>query len=371
MKSIHNDQSIGLINPERLELIPNEFKNAHEFCFYLHDQIAHLLIEYEASGAHDLVANAFKKALGKKKYSNKDIDIFQLMKEKGLVKQYKHHIVSHLVLGLIKDMLQFLYEALMCFEKRKFTVGFALLRKPLKENLLFLCWILSDQDDFITRFESNNYRSLNGLKKPQQLDIISGAIDTLRVQNAFSAEIIHEIIFSKINDIGFEPTWQRASHLITSQGELLKTEDYNINFIFHDPQLDYLYELLYSNLPLILIFTVQVVLECVANILKMNEHTVSYLILTTIGCYQAMFGDGRKQSILKFLNKHLSSFLKCTHCGSSLKIDRVNASKMFLQEQIPCKSCGLMSEFPLYWIVSVTNMKIVRDSSTIPLLKRE
>ena len=37
------------------------------------------------------------------------------------------------------------------FEKRKFAVGYALLRKPLKENLLFLSWLLADQDDFINR----------------------------------------------------------------------------------------------------------------------------------------------------------------------------------------------------------------------------
>ena len=371
MKSIHQNKSIGIIDPKRLELIPHEYWNAHEFCFYIHDQILELLVQYEESGSHLWVANAFQKALGKKQSINKEINILQFMKEKGLVSLYKHHIVSHLVLGLMSDMLHFLYEALTCFEKRKFAVGFALLRKPLKENLLFLSWLLADQDDFITRFEANNCKTLNGLNPQKQLDILTGAINRLSIKNVFNAKVIHDLIFSKTNDIGFEPVWQKANHLITSQGELLKTEDYNINFIFQNPHSDNLYELLYLNLPLILIFAVQVSLECVAEILRVNDHTVSHLIISTMGCYEALFGDGRKQGVSKLLNKHLAPFLKCIHCESPLKIDRANAPKMYIREQISCNSCGLVSEFPLYWIMGTAKMTINRDSNNVPLLKRK
>lgn len=129
--------SIGILDPERLVLLPPKHWRAHEFCFHLHDQMVELLVQYEASGAHKWVTDAFEKALADSNAKDVDIDLFQFMKQHGLLRHYKHHIVSHLTLGLTSDMLHFLYEALTCFEKRKFAVGFALLRKPLKENLLF------------------------------------------------------------------------------------------------------------------------------------------------------------------------------------------------------------------------------------------
>ena len=148
--------SIGIVDADRLGLIPKRYWKAHEFCFFLHDRLVELLVEYEVSGVHNILVDAFKEAITGHEKEFEDIDILEFMKKHDMVKPYKHHLVSHLVLGLTADMLHFLYEALRCFEKRKFSVGFATLRKPLKEHLLFLAWLLADQEDFLTRFEGNN-----------------------------------------------------------------------------------------------------------------------------------------------------------------------------------------------------------------------
>lgn len=44
--------------------------------------------------------------------------------------------------------LYFVHEALKALEKRKFAVAFTLLRKPLKESLMFATWICADEEDF-------------------------------------------------------------------------------------------------------------------------------------------------------------------------------------------------------------------------------
>lgn len=204
---------IRVIDPSRLSLLPYQYWEAHEFCVYIHDQIQELHSQYVTSGAHQMVTNAFEAVLAEKGMDLSDVELLPFLKQNGLLQLYKHHVVSHLVVGLTGDMLSFLSEALSCFERRKFTVGFALLRKPLKENLLFLAWLLADQDDFISRFEENTHKSLNGVQPEQRILLFEKVIAMLPTKEAFVAEALHDRIFSKTAAHGFEPIWQRASHL--------------------------------------------------------------------------------------------------------------------------------------------------------------
>ncbi|MBP3983765.1 hypothetical protein J5837_04930 [Pseudoxanthomonas helianthi] len=351
---------IGVREGKFLSLMPARHHRAHEFCFFIHDQMARVLVEYESAGAHTRVERAFNRAAANASLDLQSFDLIDFLKEKDLRSLYEQHLLGHLVLGLTSDLCHFLYEALTAFEKRKFAVGYSLLRKPLKENLLFLCWILGSFDDFIPRFERDNYKSLNGVTKERQISIISSAIGKLSTGDAFDPEAIWKIIYSKNYENGLEPTWQRATHLITSKGDLLKTEDYTINFIFNDASDDRLYDRLYFSLPYALIFAVQVVVECFNRIQKVNENTYGHLVLSTLGCYEAMFLKG-KSPIGRTLNKSLKGFLECCHCRARLKITKKNAVEIYLAEQTRCPSCNLLTPIPLYWIFSFSKLKILRD----------
>jgi hypothetical protein len=194
-------------------------------------------------------------------------------------------------------MLHFIFEALTCFEKRKFSVGFAVLRKPLKEHLLYLAWILADENDFVSRFSEKNYETLRlGAVSPEQrIEIYKRAIQKLPIGDAFDANLLSDVIYSKQHDYGFEPTWQRATHLVTSMGKLLRTEDYSLNFVFDDPGDDHYYEFLYSRLPYVLTFISQITLEAFNRIHELNARTFSHLVIVVMGCYEALFLKGSKQ----------------------------------------------------------------------------
>ncbi|UXK07034.1 hypothetical protein N5094_11375 [Shewanella putrefaciens] len=176
-------RTLGIIDEDRLTLLPDKYRVAHEFCFYLHDKLAQMLVEYDLNRIQDTVADAFEKVIVEAGQEDKfeDVDLLEYMKENELIEPYRHHIVSHTIMALTSDMLHFIYEALTCLEKRKFSVAFSLLRKPLKEHLFFLSWILADEDDFISRFESNNHISFNGVTKEKRIEIIGKAIEKLHV----------------------------------------------------------------------------------------------------------------------------------------------------------------------------------------------
>lgn len=351
--------TIGVLDLDRLAMLSPKHWKAHEFCYFLHDSMLRALIEYEQSGAHNWVAEAFKKALIDHPIED-DFEILDFLKKHNLTKPYKHHIRSHLALGLTADMLHFLFEALQAFEKRKFAVGWALLRKPLKENLLFLCWMLSSEDEFIQRFESDNYRTLNGISKEKQLEIFEGAIKQLPSREAFSNDALWNIIYSKNHASGFEPSWQRATHLITSKGDLLKTEDYSLNLIFEIPTSDHHHDLLYDKLPYLMIFTTSVALECFNRVLRMNEHTYNHATVVSMGCYEALFMDDRNPPLVRALNKGFKEFLTCIHCKSAMKITKANAPAMYIRDQLKCNKCGLESAFPFYWLMA--KARVATDS---------
>lgn len=362
-------RSLGIIELERLALLPPEYWQHHEYCFFLHDQVAELLIQYEQSGAHLWVTEAFEKVLKESEIPDADVDILDFLKNHDLVQCYHHHIVSHLVFGLTSDMLHFIYESMKCFEKRKFAVAFALLRKPLKENLLFLSWLLGNEEDFIARFEKDNFTTLNGVTPERRLQILKDAIAHLATKEAFDADILNDMIFSKANGNSFEPIWQRATHLITSHGILLRTEDLNINFVFHDAASDELFEGLYSKLPYVMLFAMQVSLECFARILRGNEHTISHLIISSLGAFESLFDRKSKSGITAMLRKELKPFLKCIHCSSTVRLTRNNAIGMYLQETLVCQKCGLASPFPLYWLFAQAKIKVSRENDRPPILE--
>jgi hypothetical protein len=355
-------QHIGIIDEERLSLIPPEYWAAHEFCFFLHDRLAEILVEYEAKRAHNKIEDALIEVMESVDNPPDEINIIDFLKNKEFTKEYKQYLHGHIIMALTSDMLHFLYESLRCFEKRKFTVALSLLRKPLKENLWLLSWLLADENDFINRFEKENYRSFGGIEKEKRISVFNKAIEKLSTKEAFEAELIWDMIYSKKCSRGLEPYWQKATHLTTKYGELLKTDDYNFNYIFRNPFDNDIFDVVYNkSLPYLFLFLIQVSFECFSLIAPTNSKTVDYYIMSTLGCYQSIFADGRSQTMTNLLKKILNNFLVCIYCDTKLKIYKKDAPAFYLTERLPCYKCGLENEVPLFWLFIKSAFSINRD----------
>jgi hypothetical protein len=351
--------TFGMRPLECLEHIPPHFRLHHEFCFFLHDRMVALLKEYEIAGVHRWVAKGIAEVAAQHEFEG-DVDVLRVLKEAGLSETGKHLLISHLILGLTSDLLHFLYEGLCCLEKRKFAVGFSLLRKPFKENMLFLAWLLGDPEDFLTRFEKDNYTTLNGVKPERRRELLWLAAEKLATKDAFDAELIDRMVFSKEAENGFEPIWQKATHLITSQGANLKTEDLNINFIFNDAGSDHLYDGVYDKLPYLMLFLMQLALRTFSEIAHCNVATTNHLVLISVGTYECLTG-AKQGPLSKQLLKAMRPTLTCLHCNKPFRFNRENTMSMYLQEQAHCGSCGLRSEVPLYWLLARSGVRVVPD----------
>lgn len=356
---------IGYLPYENIQNIPSQHVPTHEFMFFLHDQCASLMVQYEQSNIDTIGVDEIVKAYSIKFPDNNSdiVEILQFCRDEGFDAPYYHFLISKILMGLTSDLLHFTYEALKSFEKRKFAVAYSLLRKPFKENLIFICLLLNNYENFIELFEQETDKSLNNISQSKRRSIFQETISNLSFSELFDADLIEEMIFSKKDPLSLEISCQKATHLITSQGEFLKTGRMFINSIFDDPNDIDQYEPVYTALPTVMIFTTHVILEAFQKLVPLNKNTYQHITISTLGCFENLYIDGRKRSLTKSYAKACKDFLKCIHCGEQIFLTKGNSLRMFMTGTLICNHCHQDSEFPFYWLLSKSTTSYKRDNS--------
>jgi hypothetical protein len=152
--------SAGLI-PHRLRWIPTSERLAHEYCYFLHDACVRMLGEYEAAEAHlvrfqfhdEAEATQFQTVAGSE-------SAIAGLRAIGRLDEARRVILNTITLAMVSDCLHHVFEALRCMERRKFIVALNLLRKPLLDNLIFLSWMLGDENGFYEAFTRESPEAL-------------------------------------------------------------------------------------------------------------------------------------------------------------------------------------------------------------------
>jgi hypothetical protein len=206
---------------DEISHLPKKFEFSHWYSFFLHDQLVETLKSAEE-------ANVFNSKIEFKDESHEKAveglsgeEFIEWLEENG----YKTDVIilyyKQLYAALLSDFLHFIYESLKCSRKGKLTVAYALLRKPLKENLFYMEWLLARPDEFLKRFEEE---SIYRFKLPhseeatesEHIAIIREATKNTKTGLWVGAEFLHEIRFKKNSPISLEPLWQKANHLVTT-----------------------------------------------------------------------------------------------------------------------------------------------------------
>ncbi len=356
---------VGYLPFENIQNIPSKYIASHEYIFFLHDQCAKLLVEYDSSNIEEVGLDKLIEAYHVKFENNNSdiIEVLQFFREQGLDAPYFHFLYSKILSGLLSDLLHFTYESLKCFEKRKFSVAYSLLRKPIKENLIFICWLFNNYENFIDQFEKETDKTLNKIHESARKSIILETIKNLPIPELFDAELLHDMIFSKQYPLGLEIPCQKGTHLITSQGNFLKTGKMFINSIFDDPNDINQYDSVYTSLPYVMLFISHITFEAFNKIIKLNNKTHQHFLLTSMASYENLYSDGRKRALTKSYAKTMKNFLKCTHCDKLITLTKENSLRMFMTDILVCNHCHHNSDFPFYWLLSQAKISITHTKS--------
>ena len=357
--------TLGIIDPERLKLLPAKHHDEHELCFHIHDMMVELLRGAETARASEVNVtfhneadmNAFERLSGE--------DPVSALEGLGYVDEARRVVLNQVNLALFSDFLHFLYGALAALEKRKFTVALSLLRKPLKENLFFAAWACADEIDF--------YRALAGapadsmvarhLQPSRRKGILGKAILRTDVPSAFSADLIYDIIYNRDLPAGLSNVLDKATHLVTSCRPLLTTESLNLNFIFKSALDDDVFEFVYFRLTYLLMFALSIQIELYSRMQQVEASFRNYCLLVALGANHALFGEGRSP-VMATLTRDLREFMLCPHCHSRLKIGKRAAARFLVAERVQCRACNEESHFPLFWLLSKTNVTVA-DSTKV------
>ena len=133
--------------------LPKEYHNAHKNCFELVRQIEEFVIgkDYQF-----LRVSQAPLTVEEKDKLVECGDIWDFLK-KYKEDQFYTLLKKQLVLGLLMDFCYFMQESLECSKKKRQVVSYAMLRRPLVDNLKILLRILLDDEFYDNFIEKDDY----------------------------------------------------------------------------------------------------------------------------------------------------------------------------------------------------------------------
>jgi hypothetical protein len=183
-------------------------------------------------------------------------DVFAWLAHTGRVDERVRILRRSVFPALLSDFLHFIFEALETSRKAKLNVCYALIRKPLQEDLFLLEIISTDPEAFAHSLLENpmalRAQKAGGIEAHTRR--ISKALEVLGEQDRFDAAYIAQLRYDRNAEDGFDGSCNKAVHLFTEH-PAIRTEPLNVNFIFSDwdAKLTQWYYL-YSRLPYLLFY---------------------------------------------------------------------------------------------------------------------
>jgi hypothetical protein len=328
----------------KLNHLPNIYKDKHDFCMMLYSQITSMFLGIEQSGSlitripDDKVSTIPDIAKIK---DLKGYELYNWLKEKGFDAVIFENDYKNCFAALLSDLLQFIKTALDCSVKGQLHVTFALLRTPLKDNLFYLEYLLSDPNAFLDEFYNVGKErkfDISKKNKEEKIKIIKNAIDKSRY-HIYDADLMYLIRYDKQCPGGFEQGFELANHLITGH-EYYKTNDGNFNFIFsnEDDKLKQ-WEVLYMHLPALMMHVFQIVTRLEENFVKFDE---AWSLLETRFSLGLLHISDRldKKCICAFKESFRGLLTSCDHCGVPIKYNRRQFFNFYKKFVIKCSNCN-------------------------------
>ena len=228
--------------------LPKEYYDVHKSCFDLVRQIEEFITGKEYQFLR--ISNA---PLTEEEKDNlvECGDIWDFL-NKYKEEQFYTLLKKQLILGLLMDFCYFMQESLECSKKKRLVVSYAMLRRPLVDNLKILLRLLLDDEFYDNFIEKDDYDPT--YMKDDDLKSLLDKTDDMRFTKPITGSFMYECIFEKANPSSVINLSNRAIHPVTTK-PWNKTGSMNCNFMFttHDDTAE-LWKHYYTYLPAILMF---------------------------------------------------------------------------------------------------------------------
>jgi len=250
-------------------------------------------------------------------------------------------LTKQLILAITNDLTSFMFESLSCALRGHMTVAFALLRKPLIDELLLLEQLLVDREDFIKRYYyTDSSDKYDPSKTVNKKEIIEKAIQKLKCKHHFTAERIFDLRYNKSEISGYNWIMNHALHIVTSDKNY-KTEKQNLNFVFSQKEdVERYYLHYYGFIPTLLIYSVSIIDELVFDILSPNDSSQRVIREFKRLLALLFLVDNQKDKIDKLfddISKEL--IVECPKCKNMLSLEKADCELYFYSNLLLCPKC--------------------------------
>jgi hypothetical protein len=322
--------------------LPPKYRFPHDYAIYLHD----ILVGLTMAGYEAGVFNVQLK-LGPGDPKPDGLEGLELSAwldehhpEVGALLEYKQ-----LIAALVSDSCHFTLEALRASAKGKLTVAYALSRKPFKDNLFYLEWLLSDPVEFLVGFRKGPEAIEVAKQGESRRSVIEDAVRKVGGRT-INANLLYEVRYDRNAQYGLSVVWDQATHLVTTVRQA-RTGKRNLNLIFSgQPQWESQWQHFYYMVPYLLYHAVRVVqtlFEDLATIPK--TQSVLQEIRRDLGFVlysawlQAGEGDDLGDQVAVFRDILDDLHLSCPQCSTPFVFHRSNLKRLVIGGTLACGRC--------------------------------
>ncbi|WP_192821586.1 hypothetical protein [Rufibacter sp. LB8] len=254
--------------------LPKKFHSINNLCAIIYDQLTEILTdENYISLKKTMIPFDKESQILISEFDNGEINPLDWLKENKLNDALATVLAKHISMSILSDFVNFIYESLSCARKGKMSVAYALIRKPLTDELLIFEQILNDKNEFVDRFFHDGLPSTydpseRSLDKGQ---IIANAFEKIKAKFTLNKDIIYQLRYDKSCKAGINGISNQALHIVTKDSNY-RTANQDLNFVFsnHDDLEKYFIHY-YNFVPYLLIYSVAVIDELIFSLLPDNE----------------------------------------------------------------------------------------------------
>jgi hypothetical protein len=327
--------------------LPDQYHFAHNYSIWLNEYLVNLIVFGEENKVYSVSINMDDEEHKKEFSQLSEMQIFNWLEKHGYKDELEKMILMSLYPALLTDLCQFVAEALSCSERARLTVAYALLRKPFRDNLFYLEWLLAEPKNFINAFYEKSpieFSLDRMLREDKVRRIVREAVSLTLKKDSIDPDAIYSMRYNKQADYSFDVMWNKALHLVTT-AKSHTTEYQNLNLIFsNDEDRHYQWRQIYTFLPAILDYVVDIAETLMVKILG-KERPGFYVDFFH---RELGFAVWSREAIDWQNNQTLSSempndlddlHIACPRCNKVIDMQENLARALFLDRKMKCPKC--------------------------------
>lgn len=332
------------------DLLPQKYWKQQDYLLYAYDVIADMLRQADKKELSAVTLEFDNLAQGES--FEKADDILVWMDKNGYHDASIKFFESHVFFSLLKDFCFYMYESISCAARGKVTVAYTLLRKPIRDNLLYLEWLLADKEDLYNKLIYCNFNEYDISKiKPDKVeDIIKSASQKSYMGTAINSDNnVYAFRFSRKEDIGLQRIWDQSMHLVTCNKNY-KTDDGNLNFIFATNDIwDEYWNYYYLVLPQLMAYAIEICEALFLNVVKLDAFELLFNRTIRFNKYANVHTKIKEMDIFRMQSiklvallkeNNIEASMKCECCTNDISISDEIVKEMIENWTVICPHCG-------------------------------